>query len=173
MSSFDDILRTLNISELIKIHLFITQSKIFQNESVLLDDYLPETLLHREADIKRFSRYCKGIIKPQLYQRSFYPFIVKGGSGTGKTTLTKLSLNTNEIMLTEQFQYILQKVSFSGLLPYKQQMIMLKKHNIFVLAFQVLIRTFCVFAGTALALILCCSHQSRFRIDYSHREVQL
>ena len=77
------------IIDLIKNNLFSINSKIFQNESVLLDDYLPETLLHREKAIKHFGNYCKGIIKPTSKQH-FYPLIIKGEPGTGKTTLTKL-----------------------------------------------------------------------------------
>ena len=78
VNTSDKFFETPTISELIKTHLFISQSKIFQHENVLFDNYIPEYLLHRDAAIKCFSSYCKGIVKPTFSYQSFYPLIIRG-----------------------------------------------------------------------------------------------
>ena len=91
-SEQDNSVEYSTITDLIRNNLLSTHSKIFQDERVLSDDYLPKTLPYREPTIKHFGKFCKGIIKPHLYQQHFCPLIIRGESGTGKTTLTKLCI---------------------------------------------------------------------------------
>jgi cell division control protein 6 len=75
-------------------------SSIIKAEEVLLPDYMPDELLHRDRELQAIA----DAIKPLLGRRTPYNLFIHGSSGSGKTTCVK---------------YILKQLSehSSGVLP--------------------------------------------------------
>ena len=63
-------------------------SSIIQSEEVLLPDYMPDELLHREQELQAIA----DAIKPLLGRRTPNNLFVHGSSGSGKTTCVKFLL---------------------------------------------------------------------------------
>src|SRR5512135_3748684 len=61
---------------------------IIQSEEVLLPDYMPDELLHRERELQAIA----DAIKPLLGKRTPTNLFVHGSSGSGKTTCVKYLL---------------------------------------------------------------------------------
>ena len=60
-------------------------SRIFRNKDVLHPDYIPDTLPHRENEIKRLAEHLVSIARGQRPSNVF----IYGLTGTGKTVVTK------------------------------------------------------------------------------------
>jgi len=72
---------------------------IIKSEDVLLPDYMPDELLHRERELQRFA----DAIKPLLARRTPEHLFIYGPSGCGKTTCMKYILK----QLTEHSSAVL------------------------------------------------------------------
>jgi len=66
----------------------IDESKVIVREEILLPDYLPDELIHRDAELQALA----DSIKPLLQRRTPENLFVHGSSGTGKTTCIKYLL---------------------------------------------------------------------------------
>ncbi len=64
------------------------EPQIIRDESVLLPDYVPDELLHRERELQAIA----DSIKPLLTRRTPTNLFIHGPSGTGKTTCVKYIL---------------------------------------------------------------------------------
>jgi len=68
------------------------RSRIFANREILLPDYIPEELPHREAEIRRLAL----TLAPSLRGEKPNNVFIYGLTGTGKTAVTKLVLKRLE-----------------------------------------------------------------------------
>ncbi len=64
---------------------FLSGSKIFLNRDVLRHDYIPESLPHRDEEIKKLG----SILAPSLNNQKISNVFIYGKTGTGKTAVTK------------------------------------------------------------------------------------
>jgi cell division control protein 6 len=64
---------------------FLSGSKIFLNRDVLRHDYIPESLPHRDEEIKKLG----SILAPSLSNQKISNVFIYGKTGTGKTAVTK------------------------------------------------------------------------------------
>ncbi len=77
----------MNISEPLEdvFNKFLSGSKIFLNRDVLRHDYIPESLPHRDEEIKKLG----SILAPSLNNQKISNVFIYGKTGTGKTAVTK------------------------------------------------------------------------------------
>jgi cell division control protein 6 len=68
---------------------FLKSSHIFQDREVLRHDYIPETLPHREEQIRHFGEIVAPVLKGSRCSNIF----IYGKTGTGKTAVVKYVLN--------------------------------------------------------------------------------
>ncbi|MEW5937046.1 MAG: ORC1-type DNA replication protein [Candidatus Thermoplasmatota archaeon] len=64
---------------------YLTNQSVFRDRAVLEPSYLPDTLLHREAQIERMA----SVLAPALYGERASNMLLFGNSGTGKTACAK------------------------------------------------------------------------------------
>lgn len=86
---------------------FLKETRVFQNREVLRHDYIPETLPHREEQV----RFLGEIVAPILKGERCSNIFVYGKTGTGKTAvmkrvLNKLSEKAAELDLPVQVCYV-------------------------------------------------------------------
>ncbi|MBP1357231.1 MAG: AAA family ATPase, partial [Sulfolobus sp.] len=75
---------------------------MFRNRELLLPDYVPGELPHREAQIKRLVEILSPIIRGEKPNNIF----IYGLTGTGKTAVTKFVLKNLEEKLSKVFIYV-------------------------------------------------------------------
>ncbi len=68
---------------------FSDEKSVFRDERVLTPDYLPEDLIHREAQIKEMASTLRSVVKGKKPEN----MLIIGPPGTGKTTCAKYVLN--------------------------------------------------------------------------------
>jgi cell division control protein 6 len=76
---------------------FVANARIFKNREVLRHDYLPDSLPHREEQIRRVGETIVPVLKGERSSNLF----IYGKTGTGKTAVTKHVLNRLEIKAKE------------------------------------------------------------------------
>ncbi|HFC49591.1 MAG TPA: AAA family ATPase [Thermofilum sp.] len=120
------------MDELEKLFERYLQSNIFRNREILLPDYVPDKLPHRDEQIKRLAT----ILAPALSKSKPNNVFIYGFTGTGKTAVTKYVLkrlgskgedrvlfayvncrqsNTNYRVLAELSRAVGRRVPFTGL----------------------------------------------------------
>jgi len=80
----------------------LKKSVIFRNREILLPDYVPEELPHRETQIKRLVEILSPIMRGEKPNNMF----IYGLTGTGKTAVTKFVLKNLEERLSSLFLYV-------------------------------------------------------------------
>ena len=80
----------------------LKKSIIFRNREILLPDYIPEELPHREVQIKRLVEILSPIMRGEKPNNIF----IYGLTGTGKTAVTKFVLKKLEERLSNLFLYV-------------------------------------------------------------------
>jgi cell division control protein 6 len=77
----------MNINESLEdvFNKFLSGSRIFLNRDVLRHDYIPESLPHRDEEIKKLG----SILAPSLSNQKISNVFIYGKTGTGKTAVTK------------------------------------------------------------------------------------
>ena len=80
----------------------LKKSMIFRNREILLPDYVPEELPHREAQIKRLVEILSPIMRGEKPNNIF----IYGLTGTGKTAVTKFVLKKLKERLSDLFLYV-------------------------------------------------------------------
>ena len=80
----------------------LRKSSIFRNREILLPDYVPEELPHRETQIKRLVEILSPIMRGEKPNNIF----IYGLTGTGKTAVTKFVLKKLEEKLSNLFLYV-------------------------------------------------------------------
>lgn len=80
----------------------LKRSVIFRNRELLLPDYVPGELPHREVQIKRLVEILSPIIRGEKPNNIF----IYGLTGTGKTAVTKFVLKNLEEKLSKVFIYV-------------------------------------------------------------------
>ena len=80
----------------------LKKSVIFRNREILLPDYVPEELPHRETQIKRLVEILSPIMRGEKPNNIF----IYGLTGTGKTAVTKFVLKNLEERLSSLFLYV-------------------------------------------------------------------
>jgi len=80
----------------------LRKSLIFRNREILLPDYVPEELPHRETQIKRLVEILSPIMRGEKPNNIF----IYGLTGTGKTAVTKFVLKKLEEKLSNLFLYV-------------------------------------------------------------------
>ncbi|MEN2999127.1 MAG: orc1/cdc6 family replication initiation protein [Acidilobaceae archaeon] len=78
------------------------RSKIFRNREKLLPDYVPETLPHREEEIKRIA----AVLAPSLRGEKPSNLFIYGLTGTGKTAAVRYVLSRLEASAKEHGQRV-------------------------------------------------------------------
>jgi len=80
----------------------LKKSVIFRKREILLPDYVPEELPHRETQIKRLVEILSPIMRGEKPNNIF----IYGLTGTGKTAVTKFVLKNLEERLSSLFVYV-------------------------------------------------------------------
>jgi len=80
----------------------LKKSVIFRKREILLPDYVPEELPHRETQIKRLVEILSPIMRGEKPNNIF----IYGLTGTGKTAVTKFVLKNLEERLSSLFIYV-------------------------------------------------------------------
>ncbi|BFH73340.1 ORC1-type DNA replication protein [Sulfurisphaera javensis] len=80
----------------------LKKSKIFRNRELLLPDYVPDELPHREDQIRRLVEILSPIIRVEKPNNIF----IYGLTGTGKTAVTKFVLKKLYEKINNSFIYI-------------------------------------------------------------------
>jgi len=80
----------------------LRKSLIFRNREILLPDYVPEELPHRETQIKRLVEILSPIMRGEKPNNIF----IYGLTGTGKTAVTRFVLKKLEEKLSNLFLYV-------------------------------------------------------------------
>lgn len=80
----------------------LTKSKIFRNREILLPDYIPEELPHREEQIRKLVEILSPLIRNEKPNNIF----IYGLTGTGKTAVTKFVLKKLSEKIPSNFIYI-------------------------------------------------------------------
>lgn len=76
----------------------MTASKVFRNREILRPDYIPDTLPHRENEIRKLAQILVPAIKGERPSNVF----IYGLTGTGKTAVTKYVLKNMYIKAKEK-----------------------------------------------------------------------
>ncbi len=76
---------------------FLNGSEVFKNREVLRHDYIPESLPHREEQIRRLGEMVAPILKNARCSNVF----IYGKTGTGKTAVVKYVLNKLSLKAAE------------------------------------------------------------------------
>ena len=84
-----------------------TKSRIFKNRDILRPDYIPDTLPHRENEIRKLAQILAPILREERPNNVF----IYGLTGTGKTAVTLFVLKhidkkTKELNIPFQYSYI-------------------------------------------------------------------
>ncbi len=84
-----------------------TKSRIFKNRDILRPDYIPDTLPHRENEIRKLAQILAPILREERPNNVF----IYGLTGTGKTAVTLFVLKhidkkTKELNISFQYSYI-------------------------------------------------------------------
>mgnify|MGYP001770644004 CR=1 FL=1 len=80
----------------------VRSSKIFRDRKILLPDYVPDELPHREEQIKRLASILVQVYRGEKPSNVF----IYGLTGTGKTAVTKFVLTNLKKRFPEKFNYV-------------------------------------------------------------------
>ena len=80
----------------------LKKSVIFRNREILLPDYVPEELPHRETQIRRLVEILSPVMRGEKPNNIF----IYGLTGTGKTAVTKFVLKKLKERLSDLFLYV-------------------------------------------------------------------
>ena len=82
-------MRVMSVDEILEeVFERVSSARIFKNREVLMPDYVPDHLPHREEEIKRLASILAPILRGERPNNVF----IYGLTGTGKTAVTKLVL---------------------------------------------------------------------------------
>ena len=90
--------KVIGLSIIDEIITSMTASKIFRNREILRPDYIPDTLPHRENEIRKLAQILVPAIKGERPSNVF----IYGLTGTGKTAVTKYVLKNMYIKAKEK-----------------------------------------------------------------------
>ncbi|BFI75331.1 ORC1-type DNA replication protein [Sulfurisphaera ohwakuensis] len=80
----------------------LSRSRIFRNRELLLPDYVPEELPHREEQIKRLVEILSPLMRGEKPNNIF----IYGLTGTGKTAVTKFVVKKLHEKISNSFIYV-------------------------------------------------------------------